>query len=135
VPAARFCDQVLNAPIAAGCDAELARAMAAFRDPQGFARLGDLFEAGTGGPAAKTTRSHTLRRAAVILAAKGGMLDGIQLGDLLELLDTQADVLGAAREARPRPATGCCASWEPSARQRRRGCGGCAPRASGPPRR
>ena len=83
--------------IAAGCDAELARAMAAFRDPQGFARLGDLFEAGTGGPATKTTRSHTLRRAAVIVAAKGGMLDGIQLGDLLELLDTEADVLGAAR--------------------------------------
>jgi hypothetical protein len=83
--------------IAAGCDAELARAMAAFRDPQGFARLGGLFEAGTGGPAAKTTRSHMLRRAAVILAAKGGMLDDIHLGDLLELLDTEADVLGAAK--------------------------------------
>ena len=26
--------------VTAGCDAELARAMAAFRDPQGFARLG-----------------------------------------------------------------------------------------------
>ena len=33
----------------------------------------------------------------MIVAAKGGMLDGIQLGDLLELLDTEADVLGAAR--------------------------------------
>ncbi|HLK77346.1 MAG TPA: site-specific integrase [Streptosporangiaceae bacterium] len=82
---------------AAGCDTELARAMAAFRDPQGFARLGDLCEAGPGGPAGKTDRNHVLRRTAVILAAKGGMLDGIVVGDLLELLDTEADVLGAAR--------------------------------------
>ena len=83
--------------IAAGCDAELARAMAAFRDPQGFARLGDLCEAGPGGPVTKAARHHTLRRAAVILAAKGGMLDGIAVGDVLELLDTEAGVLGAAR--------------------------------------
>ncbi len=33
----------------------------------------------------------------MILAAKGGMLAGIQVGDVLELLDTEADVLGAAR--------------------------------------
>jgi hypothetical protein len=81
---------------AAGCDAELARAMAAFRDPQGFARLGDLCDHGPGGPVTKTARHHTLRRAAVILAAKGGMLDGIQVGDVLELLDTEAGVPGAA---------------------------------------
>jgi hypothetical protein len=83
--------------IAAGCDAELARAMAASRDPQGFARLGDLCETGPGGPVTRTARHHTLRRAAVILAAKGGMLADIAVGDLLELLDTEAGVLGAAR--------------------------------------
>jgi len=87
---------------AAGCDAELTRAMAAFRDPQGFARLGDLCEAGPGGPARKTTRNHVLRRAAVIVAAKGGMLADIVVGDLLELLDTEADV--------PRPARGGAAT-------------------------
>ena len=83
--------------IAAGCDAELARAMGAFRDPQGFARLMELCEHGPGGPVPATARTHALRRTAVILAAKGGMLDGIRVGDVLELLDTEADVLGAAR--------------------------------------
>jgi hypothetical protein len=33
----------------------------------------------------------------VILAAKGGLLASIQIGDVLELLDTEAEVLGAAR--------------------------------------
>ena len=75
--------------------AELARAMAALRDPEGFARLRALCDSD---PAvSKTARSHTLRRAAVILAARGGTLDGITIGDLLELLDTEADVRGAAR--------------------------------------
>jgi len=83
--------------IAARCDAELARAMAASRDPQGFARLGDLREAGPGGPVAKTVRPHVLRRAAVILAAKGGMLADIAVGDVLELPGTEAGVPGAAR--------------------------------------
>jgi hypothetical protein len=44
-----------------------------------------------------TARTRTLRRAAVILAAKGGTLADITIGDLLELLDTEADVHGAAR--------------------------------------
>jgi hypothetical protein len=75
----------------------LARGMAAFRDPQGFARLLELREHGPGGPVPATARTYTLRRAAVIVAAKGGMLDGIQAGDVLELPGTEADVLGAAR--------------------------------------
>jgi Phage integrase family len=86
---------------AAGCDGELARAMAAFRDPQGFAQLAELGEAGPAGPAPATARTRTLRRAAVIMAAKGGMLADIVVGDLLELLDTEADVLGAARAGAP----------------------------------
>jgi hypothetical protein len=60
--------------VTAGCDGELTRAMAAFRDPQGFARLAGLCEAGAAGPAPATARSQAPRRAAVIMAAKGGML-------------------------------------------------------------
>jgi hypothetical protein len=82
--------------VTAGHDADLAKAMAAFRDPQGFAQLAGLCGHG-GGPAPKAARTHMLRRAAVILAAKGGMVASIQAGDLLELLDTEAEVLGAAR--------------------------------------
>jgi hypothetical protein len=48
---------------------ELARAMAALRDPEGFARLRALCDSD---PAvSKTAGSRTLRRAAVILAARG----------------------------------------------------------------
>ena len=96
---AAVCGDIVRPSLAwlltAGYDADLSKAMAAFRDPQGFAQLAGL--CGHGGQAAKAARTHTLRRAAVILAAKGGMLAGIQLGDLLELLDTEAGVLGAAR--------------------------------------
>ena len=82
--------------VAGGCDhAGLARAMAASRDPAGFAQLRALGERDRGATAARTAR--TLRRAAVILAAKGGVLAGITIGDVLELLDTEAEVFGAAR--------------------------------------
>jgi len=82
--------------VAGGRDhGELARAMAALRDPEGFARLRALCDSD---PAvSKTAGSHTLRRAAVILAARGGTLASITIGDLLELLDTEAQVHGAAR--------------------------------------
>ena len=83
--------------VTAGCDAELARAMAISRDPEGFAQLAGLCDHGPGGPVPKTARTHTLRRAAVIVAAKGGEVAGIQVGDLLELLDTEAEMLGAVR--------------------------------------
>jgi hypothetical protein len=78
-------------------DTGLARVMAAYRDPPGFALLAELCEHGPGGPVPKTARTQILRRAAVIVAAKGGTLAGIEAGDLLELLDTEADVLGAVR--------------------------------------
>ena len=82
--------------VAGGCDhAALARAMAASRDPAGFAQLRALGDGDRGATAAKTAR--TLRRAAVILAARGGVLAGITIGDVLELLDTEAEVHGAAR--------------------------------------
>ena len=83
---------------AGGCDhAGLARAMAAFRDPAGFAQLQAPGDNGPATPAPKSARSHALRRAAVILAAKGGVIASMTIGDLLELLDTEAEVHGAAR--------------------------------------
>jgi hypothetical protein len=84
--------------VAGGCEhAALARAMPALRDPEGFARLRALCDGDSAVTVSKTARTRTLRRAAIILAAKGGMLAGITIGDLLELLDTEADVHGAAR--------------------------------------
>jgi hypothetical protein len=81
--------------VAGGCDqAALARAMAASRDTSGFTRLQSHCDRAAVSAAA---RGHTLRRAALILAAKGGVLAGIAIGDVLELLDTEADVHGAAR--------------------------------------
>ena len=74
---------------------ELARAIAAFRDPDGFARLRAVSDSDPAVP--ETARSHTLRRAAIIVAAKGGTLADIEIGDVLELLDTEARVHGAAR--------------------------------------
>jgi hypothetical protein len=82
--------------VTARYDTGLAPVMAAYRDPAGFARLAGLCDY-AGGGVPKAARSHTLRRAAVILAAKGGTLAGIELGDVLELLDTEADVRSAAR--------------------------------------
>ena len=83
--------------VAARYDTGLARVMAACRDPAGFARLEELCGHGSDGAVPKTARTHTARRAAVILAAKGGELAGIGIGDVLELLDTEAEVLGAVR--------------------------------------
>jgi integrase-like protein len=83
--------------VAARYDTELARAMAAYRDPAGFARLAELCDRGSGGPVPKTACTHTLRRAAVIVAAKGGIVTDIEIGDVLELLDTEAEMLGAVK--------------------------------------
>jgi integrase len=88
--------------VAGGCQhAELARVMSALRDPEGFARLRALSDGDPAPAVSKTARSHTLRRAAVILAAKGGKLAGITIGDVLELLDTEAAVHGTARPGGP----------------------------------
>jgi integrase len=83
--------------VAARYDTDLAKVMAGYRDPAGFARLAELCDHGPGGAVPATVRNHALRRAAVILAAKGGALAGIEIGDVLELLDTEAEALGAVR--------------------------------------
>ena len=83
---------------AGGCrHADLARAMAACRDSQGLARLRAACGNDPGVAASAAARNHAVRRAAVMMAAKGGGLTDITLGDFLELLDTEADVRGAAR--------------------------------------
>jgi len=62
--------------VTARYDTGLAPVMAAYHDPAGFAPLAELCDHAGGVP--KTARSHALRRAAVVLAAKGGTLAGIE---------------------------------------------------------
>jgi hypothetical protein len=64
-----------------------ARLMAQAGDVEGLARLQDLCDHDPRlSPAA---RGHVLHRAAVIIAAKGGTVAGITIGDVLELLNTE----------------------------------------------
>ncbi len=67
----------------------LLRTLVASRDPGGFARLGAACDAAPG--VSVVARGQTLYRAAMIVAAKGGVLGDIIVGDLLELFDAQAD--------------------------------------------
>jgi integrase len=66
--------------------------LARHRDGEGFERLRALCSADADvSPAAA---SRTLYRAALILAAKGGTLSDITTGDVLELLEVEADARG-----------------------------------------
>jgi hypothetical protein len=68
--------------------------MARSRDPDGFLRLQASCDAD---PHVRTlTASHALHRTAEIVAAKGGTVADITIGDILELLDTEAGILAAA---------------------------------------
>ena len=60
----------------------LVAVMARARDPRGFAELSALCAAS---PAGRTMKTAALRRAATILAVKGGTLREITVGDCLEL--------------------------------------------------
>ena len=60
------------------------------RDPDGFARLRHLCDSDP--LVSARGRDHTLHRAALIIAAKGGTLGEITIGDVLELLDTEARI-------------------------------------------
>jgi integrase len=71
----------------------LVRNLAASRDPQGFARLRELC-AGDGG-VSKPTTTQCVYRCALILAARGGTMQQITVGDVVELF---------AAEDRSRPA-------------------------------
>jgi len=68
--------------------------LATCRDPGGFVRLRALCEADPSVPPAATSR--TLYRAAQILAAKGGALDDVTVGDVAELLAVEADLRGTS---------------------------------------
>ena len=65
----------------------LAAEMARSRDPGGFAALSALARTD---PASAATKDLAARRIAAILAAKGGTIAGITVGDCLELLDVLA---------------------------------------------
>ena len=65
----------------------LAAEMARSRDPAGFAALAALARTD---PASAATKDLAARRVAAILAAKGGAISGITVGDCLELLDVLA---------------------------------------------
>jgi hypothetical protein len=56
--------------------------MSRVRDPEGFAELAGLCSAS---PAGRTMKAAALRRAATILAVKGGTIGEITVGDCLEL--------------------------------------------------
>lgn len=66
----------------------LVRALARSRDVDGFALLRTLCD-GDPGVSAAAAR-HTLHRCSLIVAAKGGTLAEITIGDVLELLDLEA---------------------------------------------
>ena len=65
----------------------LAAEMARSRDPAGFAALAALARTD---PASAATKDLAARRVAAILAAKGGAVSGITVGDCLELLGVLA---------------------------------------------
>jgi hypothetical protein len=67
----------------------LTRNLARHRDPQGFARLRALCDADP--HVSDVAASLTLRRSAEIIAAKGGVLADITVGDALELMDREAE--------------------------------------------
>lgn len=60
------------------------------RDPDGFTRLRTLCQGDR--LISAQACDATLRRAALILAAQGGTVDQITIGDVLELLDTEARI-------------------------------------------
>ena len=72
----------------------LARVMAEYRDTAGFARLRERCTQDPSISLAATTR--TAYRTAQILATKGGTVADITPGDVLELLDIEADLRGTS---------------------------------------
>lgn len=67
----------------------LTRNLARVRDPVGFARLRALCDADP--KVSDFAASLTLRRSAEIIAAKGGTLADVTVGDALELMDREAE--------------------------------------------
>ena len=79
----------------------IANEMGRVRDPAGFARLREVRDAGTFGNA---TVAPAMEKVAFIMAAKGGMVADITVGDCLELVRTSRDVFpGPSRSTRHSP--------------------------------
>jgi hypothetical protein len=76
---------------------KLARNMICSRDNDGFARLNRFCEQDPDIP--DEARRLIVFRAAVIVAAKGGTLQDITIGDVLEILEIESDVRGQRRRA------------------------------------
>jgi hypothetical protein len=72
---------------------ELASGLALDRDPYGFAQLRQYCQAHAEIP--DRAARLAAQRAAIIIAAKGGPLAGITVGDVLELVDTETAMLAA----------------------------------------
>ena len=70
----------------------MAAAMGRVRDPDAFARLRSLCQAEQASP---VTRDLSLRRIAVIMAAKGGLAGDITAGDCVELCHLADDIGGS----------------------------------------
>ncbi len=104
----------------------LAAEMARIRDGKAFAELAALCQSGSTG---SYGRLAALGKIAVIIAAKGGAVAGITVGDCVQLLEIAArtrtgeDSIPAARSS-----TSYCMPGARSARTRRRRCG-CSPGA------
>lgn len=85
----------LNWLLTGGKKRKLARNMIRSRDPEGFAGLSLRCEEDPS--ITPQAHSHILFRAAVIIAAKGGTLADITIGDVLEILDAEFDLRGQTR--------------------------------------
>jgi integrase len=72
----------------------LVNVLARHRDVEGFARLREL--CGQDADVSDAAASRTAYRAGLILAAKGGTIGEITTGDVLELLEVEADARGTA---------------------------------------
>ncbi len=79
----------------------IANEMGRVRDPAGLARLWEFRDCGTVGDA---TAAPAIEKAALIMAAKGGVVADITVGDCLELVKTSRDVFpGPYRSPRHSP--------------------------------
>jgi site-specific recombinase XerD len=74
---------------------KLARNMIYSRDAEGFARLSQFCEQDAG--ITDLAGRHILFRTAVIIAAKGGKVADITIGDVLEVLEVEAGIRGHRR--------------------------------------
>ena len=115
------------APARRGLAAEMART----RDPAAFAALAELC---TQGGVGLQTGQQALTRVAVILAAKGGPVAAVRVGDCVELLQPPPQACAPPPTYTPtaRCSTNCCAptaSSAPTRPPRSR----CSPAAGSPP--